>query len=313
MARPSTAQRTRRLIALLGRMEDGAVISLAEMAAEVGSTPADLAADLTTLSMCGIAPYSPNELVPVSIDGDRVEVFGSMPALRGPIRLSLAEATALTSALSAAGFSADDPLSAKLSAATSASLDAEELARTLHTETATHDVGTFETLAAAIRGHEVAVLEYQREGAAAPGSRTVEPLQLFSDRGAWYLSAWCREAGAFRTFRIDRIRGVRTTAESFDPEARGGLDLGPSAFIAEGLPVARLRFASGEEYVQREWPGSHPVDPAENGDTIAEVPFAGTEWIARHVAARLGRVEVLGPAQVRDAVAALAREERSPY
>ena len=94
------------------------------MAAEIGSSPAELAEDLTTLSMCGIAPYSPWELVPVAIEGDRVEVFGAVPAMRGPVRLSLSEAEALSAALSAAGFSADDPLNAKLAAASNASLDA---------------------------------------------------------------------------------------------------------------------------------------------------------------------------------------------
>ena len=64
MAKASTAHRARRLIALLGRMKNGSVISLAEMAAEVDSSPAELASDLTTLSMCGIAPYTPWELVP---------------------------------------------------------------------------------------------------------------------------------------------------------------------------------------------------------------------------------------------------------
>ena len=309
MAKADTAQRARRLIALLGRMENGAVISLSEMAAEVDSSPAELASDLTTLSMCGIAPYSPHELVPVSIEGDRVEVFGSVPAMRGPVRLSLAEAHALSAALSAAGFSASDPLNVKLAAATSASLDAEELARTLHTETAQHDVTVFEALAAAIRDHEAVAIDYQREGADAPSRRTVEPLQLLSDRGAWYLSAWCREAAAFRTFRIDRIRDLRATAEQFEPESHGAFGLGSTAFLAEGLPMARLRFARGEEYIEREWPGSRLAERSKEGDAIAEVPFAGTDWIARRVVARLGRVEVLEPESVRVAVVSLAREE----
>jgi len=311
MAKASTAQRARRLIALLGRMANGAVISLADMAAEVGSSPAELADDLTTLSMCGIAPYTPWELVPVSIEGDRVEVFGSVPAMRGPVRLSLAEAEALSAALSAAGFSADDPLNIKLAAASSASLDAQELARTLHTETARHDIGIFEALAAATRDHETVVLAYQRDGAEAPRERTVEPLQLLADRGAWYLSAWCREASDFRTFRIDRIRSLRPTGERFDPAVRGTSGMGSAAFLAEGLPVARLRFASATDYVERDWPGSHLIERSENGDEVAEVPFAGTDWIARRVVARLGQVEVLEPETVRAAVVALAREESS--
>jgi predicted DNA-binding transcriptional regulator YafY len=308
MAKASTAQRARRLIALLGRMENGSVSSLSELAAEIGATPAELAGDLTTLSMCGIAPYTPWELVPVSIEGDRVEVFGAVPAMRGPVRLSLAEAEALSAALSAAGFSADDPLNAKLAAASSASLDARELSKTLHTETAQHDVDVFETLAAATRDHEAVVLDYQRDGAVAPRERTVEPLQLLADRGAWYLSAWCREADDFRTFRIDRIRGIRQTGERFDPAARGTSGLGSAAFLAEGLPVARLRFKGADGYVARDWPGSRLLEGSGDEVNLAEVPFAGTDWIARRVVARLGEVDVLEPESVRRAVAALARE-----
>jgi proteasome accessory factor C len=309
MARLSTTDRARRLIALLGRMENGTVISLAEMASDVGSSPAELASDLTTLSMCGIAPYSPWELVPISIEGDRVEVFGTVPAMRGPVRLSLGEAEALSAALSATGFSADDPLNGKLAAASSASLDPQGLARTLRTETAKHDVVVFEELAAATRDHVAVVLGYQRDGADAPRERTVEPLQLLADRGAWYLSAWCREASGFRTFRIDRIRTLRPTGERFEPGAHGASGLGSSAFPAEGLPVVRLRFAGEASYVEREWPGSRKCEGAESGEEIVEVPFAGTDWIARRVVARLGTVEVLGPEEVREAVIALAREE----
>jgi proteasome accessory factor C len=281
------------------------------MAAEIGTSPADLASDLTTLSMCGVAPYSPWELVPLSIEGDRVEVFGSVPAMRGPVRLSLAEAEALSAALSAAGFSADDPLNVKLAATSSASLDSHELARTLHTETARHDVGVFEALAAATRDREAVVLSYQRDGAAAPRERTVEPLQLLADRGAWYLSAWCREAGDFRTFRIDRIRTLYPTGEHFEPSAHGTSGLGSAAFSEQDLPVARLRFSSEEQFVERDWPGSHQVSGSgdETADTLVEVPYAGVDWIARRVVARLGRVEVLEPRPVREAVAALAREE----
>ena len=282
-------------------MQDGADISLTDMAAEVGSTPAQLAADLTTLSMCGVAPYTPWELVPVAVDGDRVTVFGSVPAMRGPVRLSLSEAEALSAALSAAGFAADDPLNAKLAAATSASLDAEELSKTLHTETAQHDIGVFEGLAAAVRAHEAVTITYQGDGAVAPRERTVEPLQLLAERGAWYLSAWCREADDFRTFRVDRIRALRTTGDVFEPGAHGVTGLSSVAFSAEGLPFARLRFAESAEYVEREWPGSRPAENTGDG-LMVEVPFSGTDWIARRVVARLGSVEVVGPPAVRDAV-----------
>ncbi|HEY5539877.1 MAG TPA: WYL domain-containing protein [Coriobacteriia bacterium] len=309
MARVSSADKARRLIALLGRLQAGSRISLATLAAELDTTSAELATDLETLSVCGIAPYSPMELVPVLVDGDVVEVWGSIPAMRGPVRLSAAEAGALAAALAAAGFTADDPLSAKLLAASSAAFDAEELARTLRTSTAAHDSSTFEALAAGIAAHEVLAIAYQREGAAEPGVRTIEPLQLFADRGAWYLSAWCRKAGAYRTFRVDRVRGIEPTGEEFDPAERGDAALALAAFSAEGLPVARLRFSAGETFSEREWPGASVAEECADGSLLVEVPFAGTDWIARRVVARLGAVEALAPRNVRAAVAALAREE----
>jgi len=309
MARVSSADKARRLIALLGRLQEGSRISLAALAADLDTTAADLATDLETLSMCGIAPYSPMELVPVLVEGDVVEVWGSIPAMRGPVRLSPAEAGALAAALAAAGFDADDPLSAKLLAASSAAFDAEELSRTLRTSTAAHDSATFEALAAGVSEHEVLAIAYQREGAAEPGARTIEPLQLFADRGAWYLSAWCRKAGAYRTFRVDRIRGVKPTGEQFDPQRRDAAALSLSAFSAEGLPTARLRFSAGEGFSEREWPGAGIAEERADGSLVVQVPFAGTDWLARRVVARLGAVEVLEPRHLREAVATLAAEE----
>jgi proteasome accessory factor C len=300
------------MIALLGRLKEGTRVPLATLASELDTTPAELATDLETLSVCGVAPYSPMELVPVFVEDDgTVEVWGSMPAMRGPVRLSPAEAGALAAALAAAGFSADDPLAAKLLAASSAGFDADELARTLQTGAVPHDSAVFEALAAGIAAHEVLAIAYQREGAAEPTLRRVEGLQLFSERGAWYLSAWCRRASAYRTFRVDRVRGVEPTGEQFDPAARDDAALSGAAFAPEGLPTARLRFSAGEEFSRREWPGGRVAEEGADGSLIAEVPFAGTGWIARRVMARLGRVEVLEPQVVREAVAALAREELS--
>ena len=308
-ARSSSADRAKRLIALLGRLREGTRTPLTTLATELDTTPAELACDLETLSVCGIAPYTPMELVPVFVDDGVVEVWGQVPAMRGPVRLSPAEASALAAALAAAGFSADDPLSAKLLTAASAAFDAEELSRTLHTSATPHESANFEALAAAISASEVLAIAYQREGAEQPSLRRVEPLQLFADRGVWYLSAWCRKAGAFRTFRIDRVRAVQPTGEHFDPGARGNAELTASAFSAAGLPTARLQFSPGEEFSERDWPGATVAEELADGSLVADVPYAGTDWIARRVVARLGGVEVLAPHDVREAVAALALEE----
>jgi len=308
MAKQTSTDTARRLIALLGHFQNEAQIPLATLAEKVGVSSAQLADDLTTLSVCGVAPYYPDMMVDVFVEDGIVEVVSPLPAIKGAVRLSAAEAEALSAALAAAGFSADDPLTEKLLAASSAGFDAEGLAHTLRTETAAHNSGVFETIAGAIAACEALAITYQRDGATAPSARTIEPHRLIADRGAWYVTAYCRSAGENRTFRVDRIRSAETTGEHFEavtPEAAA------AAFSGEGLPVARLRFAAGEPFIEREWPGGRVIESAEDGSTLAEVPFGGTGWTARAVTARLGAVEVLEPSEVREAVRVLARERLS--
>lgn len=311
MARPSSGDSARRLIALLGQLTPGMSVPVADLAESLGTTAAQLADDLGTLCVCGVAPYLPDQMLDVFVEDGMLEVFSPLPAVSAPVRLSAAESDALAAALAAAGFTAKDPLTARLLEAAGARLDADALEHTLRSAIATHDSGVFETLASAVRGREAVAIAYQNEGAAEPTDRIVEPRQLFAERGAWYLSAWCRTAGGMRTFRIDRVRSAKTTGERFENVAAPADSSAPRAFAPEGLPFAQLRFAPGEAFIAREWPGGRVVSAEEGGPTLAEVPFAGTDWVARRVVARLGRVEAIAPAEVRAAVVALAREELS--
>jgi proteasome accessory factor C len=308
---PSASDRARRLIALLGHLSPGNPLALSELASKVGASPAELAHDLSVLSLCGVAPYSPEQMVDVFVEDGVVEVYSPLPAVSGPVRLSPAEAGALASALGAAGFTASDPLSARLLAASSAAFDADALERTLRSSIATHDSVVFETLASATHERECVALSYQRDGAEIASVRVIEPLRLFSERGAWYVSAWCRLAEELRTFRIDRIRSAAVTGERFDADAHpAAASASPRethvAFSTDGLPLARLRFSPGEVFVEREWPGGRVVESSSDGSCIAEVPIGGPAWIARRVAARLGAVEALTPAEARHAVVATA-------
>ena len=311
MPRASAGDSARRLIALLGQLTPGMSVPVEELADSLGTSAAQLADDLGTLAMCGIAPYTPDQMVDVFVEDGMVEVYSPLPAVSAPVRLSLDESRALAAALAAAGFTAEDPLTGRLLEAASASFDADSLERTIRSTIATHDGEVFETLACAVRDREAIEIAYQSEGAAEPTERVVEPQQLFAERGAWYLSAWCRTAGGIRTFRVDRVRGALKTGERFESVVAPASADAPTAFAPEGLPLAQLRFAPGEAFVEREWPGGRVVSAQSDGSTLAEVPYGGTGWIARHVVARLGGVEALAPAEVRAAVLALARQELS--
>ena len=86
-------------------------------------------------------------------------------------------------------------------------------------------------------------------------TRTVEPAQVVTIDGHWYLDAFCHRAGDMRRFRVDRITSVRQLDHrpcrpmTRAPAARGDvrararrrrvhLHLGPGAqWVAESVPV----------------------------------------------------------------------------
>lgn len=303
MPRPSAAEQARRMLVLVGLLQPESEMSLERLAGTVGASVEQTATDLELLSICGVAPYYPDDLVPLYLDGETVNIFGSMPALDRKVRLSAPEARALAAALQAAGRTATDPLVVRLldGAGGYDPLEIERLIRTV----ATTDPDTHATLAVAVTRHETLRVHYHNVSADETTERVVEPLALLDEHGVWYLQAYCRLAGALRTFRGDRIESAELTGERFEPRK---VTVPGTAVPAGDLPRARVRFDADAQIPEREWPGMCVAQVAD-GCTTVEVPYAGTAWIARQVLSYLGSAEVLEPAEVREAVARLAAAE----
>lgn len=306
MARVSSANHARRLLALLRHLTPGRSIPLVELASLVGASPDEIANDIELLSLCGVAPYMPDDLVAVYVEDGEAHVWAPLPALDRAVRLSAREARALAAALQAAGFAPDDPLTSRLLGASSAGFDAGELAHIVRSAVSEDRGGVYSALSLAAERGDVVRITYRATGTDAETDRDIEPISMLNDRGAWYVSAMCRRAGAMRTFRLDRIHTVSPTGERF--ERPRGTEATSRAFVPSGLPTATLRFAHAEDFSVRDWPGARIY--AEDGESaIVHVPFGGTAWIARMVVARLGEVEVLDPPEVRAAVREIAVQE----
>lgn len=289
---------------LIGMLKPGTEVPLSELAGALGVSVSQVASDLEMLSMCGIAPYSPGDLVPLYVEGDTVNIYGAMPALDRRVRLSTTEARALAAALQAAGRDSGDPLVKRLLQAASDVADPREIERVVRAATGA-DPGIHATLAGAARRSEAVRITYQAGSTEALTERVIEPTALLNERGVWYVEAFCRMAGAMRTFRIDRVRDAMPTGELFEP---GSVTVPGSALPTEGLPRAVVRLDRGVEVPEREWPGLRIVSEDASG-TLVEVPYAGTGWIARQVTSLLGAARVLEPAEVREAIARLAASE----
>lgn len=304
--RIDSATRARRLVALLPHLHRGDRIPLADLASAVGCTEEEVAADLTTLTMCGIPPFTPFDMVDLDIDEDAVTVYMDPPGLDQPLRLTMAEARALGAALELAGYAADSALRAKLRAVASAQVSAEEMERTVRTGTAPGGAAdVYATLAAAAEAHEKVEITYYTGSTGRISQRVVHPWTIVQRLGTWYLVALCETAGQERVFRMDRIRALRHTGERFawPSEVSAGVTPDPA-----DLRRAEIRFASGARLPdERAWPGLR-LTPQADSTTLASVPYQTTSWIARRVVAHLGDATVLAPAEVRVAVRELAEE-----
>lgn len=305
MPKPTAAERARRLMALLHIFEPGTKVPIADIAEQLGVEPAEIESDLELLACCGLDRYNPQAAIPLLIEDGVVTVYGDLPALDRPLRLSAREAQALATALSSAGMGGNDPLAAKLLAAAADGSQTADIELTLRAAAAPGSGFTLKPLVLAAQEHRVVRIEYRSYGRDGETERTIEPLSVVQDLGAWYVRAFCRETGFVQTFRVDRIKDARLTTELFTPRES---ELTASALDTSGLPTARVHFSADTSFDTRDWPGSVVAESDESGTTV-EIPYAGPGWVARQVVARLGGAEVLGPAEVREAVLGIAREE----
>lgn len=306
MAESGAAARARRLLALVPFLAQQRAVPLAALARSVGSSEAQVADDLSVLSLCGTDERDPSRLVGVLVEDGIAEVFADLPALERPVRLTHAEARALVTALQAVGAGQDSPLVRKLTEYAARPLERSEIASTVHAAFAPGgQAAVLAALTVAAEQRIAARIGYVSMSGTET-ERVVRPYALYRWRDAWYLVAYCESAGKVRTFRVDRITSVVSTRQPFDAPEGAVPDASPLPDL-ESLPHATVRFhADAPDLNDRDWPGaSFTREP--DGTVTATVPYAGTSWIARAVVMRLGEAEVLEPAVVRRAVADAAR------
>ncbi len=144
--------------------------------------------------------------------------------------------------------------------------------------------------------------------------RRVEPHHLVTWGGRWYLVAWDLDREDWRTFRADRITPRIPTGPRFVPRELPGGDV--ATFVA-----AKFRGADGSG----DWPCRGEVILAKPASGVAQYAHDGVvealgpercrltlgSWSWVGLAASIGRfdadIEVVGPAELKDAFAQLAR------
>ncbi len=158
------------------------------------------------------------------------------------------------------------------------------------------------TLSDAIEKHRVVEIEYLKEGEDVPLTRRIEPYSFERELPVWRVHTWDLTRDQARTYRLDRMREARLTAETFVP--REGFD----PLYLQDTRVARVWHSPA---IAR-WKVERGARPLTDKAAVRELTFGTEDWLVSEVFADRGETVVLEPAALRPAIAkratALARE-----
>ncbi|TQM78500.1 putative DNA-binding transcriptional regulator YafY [Saccharothrix saharensis] len=176
------------------------------------------------------------------------------------------------------------------------------------------DSGVLMALSAAVHAREVLRFDYGSGDPAATPPRRAEPHHLVTRGGRWYLVAWDLDRDDWRTFRADRVTPRTPTGPRFTPREVPGGDV--AGFVAgrfsgsddQGGPPCRGEVVLAVPAAEVS-PFVHDGVVEELGPDRCRLTEGSWSWHA--LAAGLCRfdadIEVVGPTELKDAFAHLAR------
>jgi proteasome accessory factor C len=244
--------------------------------------------DLEVLSLVGVPPYTPDTLIEVTIEGDRVwlrfaEVFARPLHLTPEQGLALVVAGRASQALP--GTDAGGPLATALvKVAAVLGVDPDDAVSVALGETRP---GVLDELRQAAASGCRVRLDYYAYSRDQRTTRDVDPHAVFAHDGAWYVRGYCHQAHDQRLFRVDRIYGVEVLDETFippdAPDTGGVFEPGPDT------PRVTLELAPAARWVVETYPVEE-VDPAPDGRggwLRVRLWVSATPWLER-LLVRLG-------------------------
>jgi proteasome accessory factor C len=283
---------------------------------EVPST--QLRRDLDLLFMSGLPPYGPGDLIDVDVDEDDRIWITMADHFARPLRLTRSEALALylrgTELVATPGMPEASALIGALEKLRG-SLGPEALGEAEgRIEVATRSARAPEHLAQlrdAAREHRRLRIEYFAASTGVWTNRTIEPEEVFSSLGNWYVAAWDVDADGERLFRADRIRQAEDTGEPFSP--RGLEGAGRTLFTPseQDVPV-RLRLRAGARWIAEYFVTTDDVE-RDDGDLDVTLPAKQLGWVAALLLRVAPDAEILDPPALADEVRDLAERTLSLY
>ncbi|MGH3293745.1 MAG: helix-turn-helix transcriptional regulator [Trebonia sp.] len=327
----TSAERLRRLLALVPYVSARRVVGLSETAATFGMTERELIDDLN-LAWC-VELRAPEPYCPIDLSYEDGEIsISQAESIARPLRLAADEASALLVALrmlaEAASFGqqgdsnhgdsnhGDGDAVARLIAKIEDAAGAAGAASSQLTVQIDHPNarGMTAALSGALAAGKRVHLRHYAPGRDAATERDVDPMRLLVVDGRTYLEGWCRRAEGVRLFRLDRVLSVDVldvpaevpdTAEPRDVDA-GLFTASPSDVLAE------LELGPSARWVAESYP-CETMTELGDGRLRVGLRTPDTTWLRRFVL-RLGEdARVVSPASLADEVRSAAAAALAQY
>ena len=312
----TSAERLRRLLALVPYVVARRSVGLAETAATFGMTERELIDDLN-LAWC-VELKSPEPFCPIDLSYEDGEItISQAESIARPLRLAADEASALLVALrtlAEAGGDSDAVASliAKIEDAAGAAAAASSQVKIQIDPP--NGPGVPSALNAALSAGKRVHLRYYVSSRDEATERDVDPIRMRIIEGRTYLKGWCRRAEGVRTFRLDRILDVTVLdvpAEMPEEVESGDGDEGLFRPSETDMRV-ELELAAGARWVAEYYPYESLT---ELGEGRLRVVFRTPDTdLFRRLALRLGEdCRVIAPAELAEEVRAAAAAALALY
>jgi proteasome accessory factor C len=264
----NVTERINRILFIMSFVAQNQGVLLEELGRQVDMNPEELTKELEFMLLIGKPPFRPDDYVDIYVEDNRVYIeFDQM--LNRPLRLTRGEAMALLMSLQLLDPEVDPEavasLKNKIGQLITSSIDpalrTED--RILLDRPARPVSAHFERLRRAIERRRKVEIEYYSLGQDQTSKRTVRPYFLTKSLDYWYLTGYCELRQDLRTFKFERMLGVKVLPNSFPA---------PQDSVIDGFKREFLR-SMGRRHIEIQFDASvAPWVREQYGSSVREEP-----------------------------------------
>jgi predicted DNA-binding transcriptional regulator YafY len=142
--------------------------------------------------------------------------------------------------------------------------------------------------------------------------RKTEPLQLWFKNKTWYLKAYCRNKSDMRTFKLNRMKNLNLTNETFMREMPTEQLVSKENTTFPPMVSVKMRISSTQAYRIYDEFNENQIEK-EDGSFIVNFTFPEDDWVYGYILSFGNYAEVLQPDRIRDIIKNRLMEALSKY